>query len=358
MKRTINSLITATFVSSSLLLGASVVKAEPLVYVPLGSENKISIIDPKQDQIIGSIEGLQAIHGLAATLDGRFLIAGSYAERSANDTPDKPKSVTEDEHAAHHTTKKKQPSQETDASVSTVSVIRTKDGKIIRAINVPGSVHHVAVSPDGQYATVTHPTEDEVSVIDLMNYKVVANIQTGGSPNYSVFSPDSARLYVSNAGDDTISVVSAKNWNVETNISVGSGPEHLVLSKNGKTLFINNVDDGSISIVDTPSNSQIKKIRVGSKLHGIDLSEDENALYVAARGKNSVYQIDINSETFRTIALFPAPYHLSRIEGAGKIYVSSSDQSKIWVISQKSLSIIGEISIDGTGHQMVTIPDA
>ncbi|CAH1387956.1 hypothetical protein [Candidatus Nitrotoga sp. M5] len=76
MKAIVNFLATAWIASGALLLGAPSLHAEPLVYVPLGSESKIAIIDAAKDQIIGIIDGLQAVHGLSGTPDGRFLIAG------------------------------------------------------------------------------------------------------------------------------------------------------------------------------------------------------------------------------------------------------------------------------------------
>jgi YVTN family beta-propeller protein len=352
----LNFLATAWIVSGILLVGARSLRAEPFVYVPLGSESKIAVIDAAKDQIIGIIDGLQAVHGLAGTPDGRFLIAGSYSERSVDIKPAKPKGISEDEHAAHHKASSVQTENSDIASVSTVSVIQISEGEVIRTIDVPGAVHHVSVSPDGRYTAVTRPNESEISVIDLTNFEIVGNISTGEFPNYSVFSPDSERLFVSNAGDSTISTINSKNWTVEKVIPVGMSPEHIVLSKDGKTLFVNNVDDGTVSVVDTKSMQETNTMKLGSVLHGIDLSEDGTALFVAALGDDKIAKVDLASGSLQTAELSPAPYHLATITETGKIYVSSSDETKIWVVDQKSLELLGQITIDGKGHQMVVMP--
>jgi len=55
------------------------------------------------------------------------------------------------------------------------------------------------------------------------------------------------------------------------------------------------------------------------------------------------------------VSLSPSPYHLETISGTGKIYVSSSTASKIWVVNQQTLELLGEINITGEAHQMTMV---
>ena len=293
------------------------------------------------------------MHGLAKTPDGTFLVAGSYEGRStAAKAPAKPKGVSAADHAAHH--KKPKPGAiKPGAEISTLSIISTADNKVVRRIDVPGAVHHVAVSPDGRFAVVTLPSEDKVSAVDLKTYKVVANFATGTMPNYAVFSPDSKTLYVSNAGNDTVSAVDVAKWFVRWNTPVGGSPEHVVLSKDGSRLYVNNVENGTVSVLDTAGQKVVKTISAGKGLHGIDLSEDEKTLFVASRGGNELVAVDLATGKTRKVTLKPEPYHLSVIRGAGKVYVSSAEKPMIWVVDAKSLKTIGEIPIGGKGHQIV-----
>ena len=57
----------------------------------------------------------------------------------------------------------------------------------------------------------------------------------------------------------------------------------------------------------------------------------------------------------RSIALGPSPYHLTTVGGTGKLYVSSAEEPKIWVVDQQSLRTLGEIPIRGVGHQMAVV---
>lgn len=339
------------------LFGASTALAATAseVYIPLGSDNSIVIVDPHTNKVIGKIGKIPNAHGLAATPDGLTLIAGSYNERSVDaPAPDKPPAVTEEEHASHHAKPAKQSTNKS-KTLSSLTLIRVKERSIVRRIDVPGAVHHVTVSPTGAYAIVTHPNQDAVSVIDLTTYKVAATIPTGPLPNYAVFGPDGKHAFVSNAGNNTISNIDIAKRIVLRNIPVGESPEHLVLSKDGARLYVNNINEGTVSEIDTKAGRVSKIHRVGSTLHGIDLSDDEKTLYVASLGDEKVVSINLTSGKLVAVKLSPTPYHLAAIRGLGKIFVSSVDKPIIWVLDQKSLKTVGQIEIGGKGHQMVQI---
>lgn len=328
--------------------------ADQKVYIPLGGEDEISIVDPHKDQVISKISNLPAIHGLAGTPDGQFLVAGSFQEGEiGSQMKVKPQGMSEDDHASHHSSAPEQTAGSMDSLVSTVSIIRTTDNSIVRRIDVPGAVHHVAVSPDGRFSAVTRPKDNAVTIIDMRSYEVVANIETGGLPNYVSFRPDGSSLFVSNADDDTVSSFQTGSWKLNWTIKAGESPEHLVVSNDGATLYVNNVADGTVSFVSTETGQLIKTIAVGSPLHGIDLSDDGKILFVADQGNDRLVGIDVDNGKISNVLEVAEPYHLTAIHGTGKLYLSSVTEPKIWVIDQSTMEIIGEIQINGKGHQMV-----
>lgn len=357
---TILSILRSTTLAGviALGLGMQAAIAEPLVYVPLGDAGKIVIIDAATDKITDTIGGVTAVHGLAKTPDGKFLIAGSYDEREAGTAmPAKPANITKTDHAAHHRmAKTSDTGKMAEKMVSTVSVISTADGAVVRRIDVPGAVHHVAVSPDGRFAAVTHPNEDAVSTIDLATYKVVATIPTGSLPNYATFSPDSKRLYVSNGGGNTISKINISSWAVDRQIQVSDGPGHMALSPNGQNLYVASDDEGIVSVINIRDGMAARTFKIGDSLHGLDVSEDGGTLFVSARGQDKLVAIDLRTSGQREISLAPEPYHLAAIGSTGKLYVSSADQPDIWVIDQKTLAVTRKIPVDGRGHQIVLSP--
>lgn len=332
------------------LLTASLALAgpPPRVYIPTG-EGAVQIINTATQQTVGRIAGLPAAHGLAATPDGSRLIVGSFEERAPDAAmPDKPAGVSATDHSAHHAMGT---NAETPDALSTVSIVDAATQAILRRIDVPGAVHHVAVSPDGRTAVVTQPGADSITAFDLQSYAVLATVRVGAVPNYAAFAADGATLFVSLAGDDAIVTLDTARWQVTGQIATGASPEHLVLAPDGQRLYVANVGDGTVSVLDPASGQAVATLAVGPKLHGIDLSEDGRTLFVAVRGGHRLIAIDLSDQTRREAALAPAPYHLRAIPGTGRLFVSSSDAPKLWVIDAATLGVVGEIALDGTGHQ-------
>ncbi len=345
------SLSLATALATMLATSAL---AAPTVYIPVGSAGKIEVVDAASGRILAEYTGLEAVHGLAGTPDGQYLIAGSYAERTPGTPPARPDGVSAEDHAAHHMAAT--PAEAAGpAMVSTVSILRADTGELVRTVDVPGAVHHVATSPDGRFAALTQPGDDAVSVIDLQSY-AVTTIKTGALPNYMVFSPDSSALYVSNAGDDTIAVIGTTHWMVQNRLPTGTSPEHMVISPDGGMLYVNNNDDGTVSALSLADGSISATYPIGERLHGLDLTEDGRALLVAERDGDNVARIDLASGAVAKEAMGPSPYHLTTIPGTGLAYVSSSDEAVMKIINQADLSQTGQIAIGDIGHQMVVVP--
>lgn len=342
------------------LVGALGAAAQALaggtVYVPLGSAGKVVVIDAERDQVVGTIPGTEEAHGLAGTSNGDFLIAGSFAATGHGEPalPPKPEGMSEDAHRAHH----QGPTTGAAAKaggVSFLSLISTADRAVTRRVAVPGAVHHTAVTPDGAYAIATHPRRGGVSVLDLSTFEVIETLDTGAGANYVVASGDGARVYVSNGAAGTVSEIVTKDWSVRRNFEAGATPEHMVLSPDGRALYVANADAGVVTMIALPSGKVARTYDVGGELHGIDLADDGKTLFVSAKKRNTVVAIDLGNGEKREVALAPAPYHLTAVRGAGKIYVSSAKAPKIWVLDQNSLELLGEIPIGGKGHQMVVV---
>ena len=353
-------------VLAGTVLGLAAASAAPAqqVYVPLGGAGKVLIVDAASDRPEGMIEGLPAAHGLAATPDGRFLVVGSFTEREPGSAPPRPSAVSEEEHAAHHGKKAMKMAGEgadkmamdgAGKPVSTVSVVDLAKREVVRRIDVPGAVHHVAVSPDSRFALVTQPNADTVTVIDLATFSVVATVETGSLPNYAVFTPDGSRAFVSSAGSDTVVEIAVDGWKVVREIATGSSPEHLVIDREGTRLYVNNNGDGAVGEIDIEAGKQLRTIPVGEVLHGIDLGDDGRTLFVAVMGENKLTAYDLVTGTFRSTKLASGPFHVMAVRGRGKLYVSSAEEPKIWVIEQKTLNVRGEIPIEGKGHQMAQL---
>lgn len=348
-----NKLVGMLVVGAVAVGMASVTSAAPTVYIPLGSANEIAIVDAADNKVIGMIGDVVNPHGLAATPDGKYLIAGSNQEVRPDQAalPPRPAGMSEEEHSLHHNMPASAASQ-SGVGVSHVAIIEAQNRRVVRRVDVKGAVHHNLVTPDGRYAISTHTTAGGISAIDLSSYKVAKVVPTGLVPNYAVVTKDGKRIYVSNAGNNTISEIDTDYWIVTRNILAGSAPEHMVLSPDELAIYVNNIGDGTVSVISLDKGKVVKTYSVGNDPHGVDLSDDGKKLFVAVKKDNKVIEIDLVSGRTRSLDLSPAPYHVATIPGTGKVYVSSRREPLIWVVDQKRLAVVGKIPIRGEGHQM------
>ena len=316
--------------AAAVLAGAAA--ASPTVYVPLGSGNQVIAVDAATDRITASYPGVDNPHGLAATPDGEYLVAGSMKE-----TPP----------AA---------GQPADAPTSRLALIHPAHGHVMLTIPVAGWSHHIAISPDGRYAVATHPTRGNISVVDLQSNQVVRTVATGPAPNYAVFGAAGRRLYVSNSGNGTVSEIALPDWKVVRSLPAGPGPTHLALAPDGRTLFVANPGAGKVTAIDLAGGKVKQDWSFGGKLHGLDLGDDGRTLFVSVKDAQKLVALDTASGARRSIDLKPAPYHLNTITGTGKLYLSSRSAPKIWVVDQKTLEVLAEITLPaGEGHQMAIV---
>ena len=312
--------------------GGTFAMAAPIAYIPLGSANQVIAVDAANDKIIRSYSGVENPHGLVATPDGDYLVAGSLKETpvpegAPSDTPN-----------------------------SKLYVIHPEHGHVMAEIPVSGWTHHEAVTPDGKYVISTHPTRGGISVVDVINNKVYKTIKTGPSPNYTLVTKDGKRAYVSNSGNGTLSEIDLAKWEVTRSLEAGPTPEHLVFSPDEKTIYVSNDRAGTVSVVSVKEGKVETTYKIGKRVHGLDIGDDGKTLFISSRSDDKLVALDTQTGEQRVLTLSPEPYHLDKIPGTGKVYVSSGKAPIIWVVDQKTFTVTDTIRLPaGEGHQIAVI---
>ncbi len=318
--------------AATIFIYSNVVHASPTVYIPLGSANQVIAVDAATDVIIASYPDVINAHGLVATPDGEYLIAGSLTE-----TP----------------LKKNQPK---DTLNSKLFFIHPAHGHVMSTIDVAGWSHHQAITPDGKYVLSTHGMRGNVSVVDVEENKLVKTIATGKVPNFTLITRDGKKAFVSNTGDNSIAEIDLKNWKVTRKLESGPAPEHMIFSKDEKIIYVTNPRIGKVAAVAIESGKIIKKYTIGKATHGLDMGDDGKTFFASSKKENKLVAVDTETGVQRELSLLPEPYHLNTITGTGKVYVSSRKKPIIWVVDQKTMKKVGVIKLPaGEGHQMAIV---
>lgn len=340
--------VRAVFIGMLAVLPASVL-ASTEIYVPLGSANAIAVVDADSDRVVAEIPGINASHGLAVSMDGKLLLAGSLLERPKGAAPPKPTEMSEADHAAHHSSGNQSAPEITPKAetVGTAYLIDAKARRLLRQLDVPGAVHHALVTPDGRFGVLTHPGRGSVSVVDIHEQRLHKEVLTGPSPNYAVSKRNGSRVFVSNAGAGTVSEIDTTSWEVLRNLPAGKTPEHIVLSPDERYLYAVNPAGGTVSRIDLEKSEVTAVYTVGQDPHGVDLSDDGRLLYASSKKDDKVVAFNLASGSEMSVPLSPAPYHIATIHGTGKIYVSSRkapksgySTSRHWRFRERSQSAV------------------
>jgi len=114
--------------------------ASPTVYMPLGVGNKVIAIDASKHKIIATYNNVIDSHGLVATPDGEYLIAGSFKEAPLK------------------------AGQTSSALNSQLYLVHLAHGHVMSKIPVAGGTHHQAITPNGKYVISTHAGNGNVSL--------------------------------------------------------------------------------------------------------------------------------------------------------------------------------------------------
>lgn len=308
--------------------------AGPTVYVPLGAANQVIAIDADSHRITARYEGVENPHGLVATPDGEYLVAGSLTETPAPA-------------GASH-----------DTPTSKLYLIHPGHGHVMLTIPVAGWTHHEAITPDGRYVMSTHATRGDVSVLDMTSNQIVQRVPTGPAPNYTLVTRDGKRAFVSNSGNGTLTEINLETWKPARTLEAGPSPEHMAFASDEQTIYVTNPRAGTVSAVSVGTGKVTKTYEIGPDVHGLDIGDDGRTLFVSSKKAETLTAVDTKSGQMRSVPLAPAPYHLNSIPGTGTLYVSSRKQPVIWVIDQQSLQVTATIALPaGEGHQMAVVAE-
>lgn len=291
-------------------------KFHGILYVPMGPGKKVIGLDLATDKITKTIPVKPETHGLAVTKNGEELYVPSMKD------------------------------------FETIFVYETKTGKEVAAIDVGGTQHHVAISPDGKYAYIT-VMPSLLAVVDTATRRLITSLKIGAAPDSVAFTPDSRYAYITNAEDDTVSVIETGGHKIVATIEVGELPGHIVVSPDGKKVFLTNNFSEDISVIDTATNKVIDKIPAGRGVHGIAISPDGKRIIASNSGGTTYTVIDaLNNKSIKEVEVGVEPEHVSILSVGGKlkIYLNVLGTHQILVIDPETDKVLKRLDVGVDPH--------
>jgi YVTN family beta-propeller protein len=316
-------------------LSAVVAKHLPRVYVPNRSSNDVWVIDPATFKVIDKFRvGVHPQH-VVPSWDLKTLWVNNNAE-GRNDgsvTPIDPltgkpgKSISVDDPYNMYFT------PDGNAAIIVAEARKRLDFRdpytmaMKYSIDTPNcsGINHADFSIDGRYAIFTCEYGGSVAKVDLVGKKVIGylKLSKGGMPQDVRISPDGKVFYVADMKAEGVFVVDGDKFVEIGHIKTGLGAHGLYPSRDGMQLYVANrgvarvygppKGKGSVSVIDFATGKVVANWPIpggGSPDMG-NVSVDGKMLWLSGRYDDTVYVIDTNTGTVKSIPVKKEPHGLT-----------------------------------------------
>ncbi len=208
-----------------------------LLYVTTELDNTVSVIDPRDLKVVGSVPTGQAdSHMLAITRDGRRGYTANVGPGTVSALDLETRKTIAVIPISRQTQRISLSADDklvftADQTKPHLAVIDTATNKLRQWIALPGSGYGTAPTPDGRYLIVAIPTRNLVAVVDLHSMEVVRSIEVPRAPQEVLVSPDGRVAYVSCDASHQIAEIAIQDWTVKRLIEAGRGADGLAWAR-------------------------------------------------------------------------------------------------------------------------------
>jgi YVTN family beta-propeller protein len=296
-----------------MLAAATLVAAPIRIYVTNSDDNKVSVIDPSTDKVVGEIPVSPNPHGIVPSPDGsRFYV--SSESKDVLDVIDRKTAtiirrvplglrpnnvaITRDGKRVYVCIR----------GESWVDIVDTASLEKVKSVPVGKGPHNIYGTPDGEHMIATSMDENKLTVIDVKTEQPEFAIPLGGVPRPLIIDADPSgsirRLFVQLSNLHGFAVVDYPSRKVTDRILLPDGPpgarplipatfsHGLGISPDHKTLWVNSLLDDSVTIFSLPELKRVATIPVGRGPDWLVFTPDGKRCYISNAGANSVSAID------------------------------------------------------------------
>src|SRR3954468_11151686 len=254
--------------------------------IPLGAADKVrilqtnsagdrvSLIDPATNKVVGEIKDIEANHGAVAAPDGSRIYISNEA-------------------------------------MSTLDVADVKTLKVIKRVPLSGHPNNISISHDGRrvYVGIVQ-APGGVDVIDTASFQMVKTIPTKGSIHNTYVTPDGKYVVAGSIQGKTINVIDVKTeepvWTLE--MDLGIRPMTFSTNPDGSTkwIFAQLSAFNGFAVVDFATRKEIRRVEnpplPAGKMtvpegsdpsHGMAVTADGKTLVVCSRLNNYLYSYSL-----------------------------------------------------------------
>jgi YVTN family beta-propeller protein len=309
-------------VSASLIMGtmADAQTPSPALLVLEKSDEKLAIVDPATQKVVGRVPSGGAPHEVIASDDGKFAYISNYASQEAG-------------------------------QLKTLGVVDLTAPKTLTPVDLGAlrAPHGLAFGDGKVYFTAE--ANKVIGRYDPVTHEVDWILGTGQNVTHMVvLSKDLKTIFTSNIGSDSICMIEPgggrNGWNV-TPIPVGKGPEGFDLSPDGKEVWAANSGDGTVSVIDVASKKVVATMDFKTKrTNRLKFTPDGKLVLMSDDGGGELILVDAATRKERKrLKVGQGPEGTLVQPDGAKAYVALSRDNAVVVIDLKTLEVAGKIAV-------------
>lgn len=295
-----------------------------LVYVPNGSANTVSVIDPETAKVIGTYPAGKVPQHVVPSYDLKTLWVNSSGS-------------------------------------NTLTKMDPATGKVIGTIPVDDP-YNLYFTPDGKDAVVMAERLRRIDFRDPETMELRASLKTPcDGVNHADFSRD-GRTFVAScefSGELLLVDTAARSLLRKITLPKGSKPQDVKLSPDGSTYFIADLDRDGLVVLDAATFEVTGFLGTGAGAHGLYISRDSRDLYVTNREEGSVSVVDLATRTVRVTHRLPrgASPDMGNLAGNGKtLWLSSRYGTDIHALDMTTGETTATVRVGAGPHGLTVYP--
>ena len=296
------SFVTGSFILA--LAAALPASAQHRLLVLNKADHTMSIVDPAQMKVIGTVPVGRGPHEAVASADGKTGYVANYGDQQPNNSISvvdiasmketrrvdlgalaRPHGMVENGGKIYFTSEATRTIARYDPAADKVDWI---------AGTGQTATHMLAVAKDAKRFYTANIGSDTVTILQVgPPTGGIWQVKVGKQPEAIDLSPDEREVWVGQNGDGHISVIDTSNNTVKEAFRVGDLPIRLKFTPDGKRVVVTDPKGGAVVIVDAATRKEVKRIPMDGVPLGIQMAPDGKRAFIARAQAGSVEALDL-----------------------------------------------------------------
>jgi YVTN family beta-propeller protein len=239
------------------------------VYVTNSGGDNIHVVDPANQKVVSTIEGIEGAHGVAFSPDGTRVYASNEADH-------------------------------------TLDVFDQQTGKLTKKVKLSGRPNNIAVAKDGRIVVAIAQDPGALDIIDPVKLERKVSVLTKGRLHNTYVTPDSKFAIMGSTRTSVFTVIDLAKEEVAWELNLGKGVRPMTIEANPdgstKRIFAQLSELNGFAIIDFASRKVVDRIelpndggvevihhRMDSPSHGMGVAPDNKTLWVTSILANAVF---------------------------------------------------------------------